>query len=329
MEKLLYQSSAEAAVYTIQSDRVKATISALGATIIRLSVPDRNGVWADVALGFDAPETYLTAPGNLGATIGRYAGRIANGTFCLNGETVELTRNRGKHTIHGGSEGFHCRLWSVLHHDTNRLTLELTSPDGDQGFPGTLKVQADFTVTEGTLMLETRAIADRDTVCSITNHTYWNLAGHDRGVIDGHVLQVDADTYLETDEETIPTGQILALPPEIDLRKAKVLTGLEMDHTLARTGASPSGRLYEPVSGRYLEVTTDLPGMQIYTGDHLKENLAGKGGAIYGPRSGVCLEAQFFPDAPNHPAFPSPVLRTGEEVRHWICWRFGVAGDLP
>lgn len=308
--------------------RAEAAVSTLGATLVSVRTPDRNGSWADIALGFDAAADYLSRPGCLGATVGRYAGRIANGRFPLNGRTVELVKNRPPHTIHGGPEGFHRQLWTVVHQTDTRLELCLTSHAGDQGFPGTLTALAAFSLQDDTLTLEIRARSDDDTVCSITNHVYWNLSGHDSGAIDRHILTVQAETYLETDRDTIPTGGILPVEgtPQ-DLRRPVPLKGRELDHTLLLSGPEglkPAGRLADPVSGRWLRASTDLPALQVYTGDHLPPALPGKGGALYGPRSGLCLEAQFCPDAPNHPNFPSALLPAGTETIHTISWEFGV-----
>ena len=312
----------------ISSPYARVMISTLGANVVRVLLPDRSGHWEDVVLGFDTPEEYLTKPGNLGATIGRYAGRIAGGQFHLHGELIQLRQNRGRHTIHGGPVGFHQKLWTVLEHREDRVVLELISPDGDQGFPGTLAVQAEFRLEKDSLTLETRAVSDQDTVCSLTNHTYWNLAGHQSGTIDEQVLTVWSDTYLETDEETIPTGAIRSLEgTNLDLRHPTRLKSVEADHTFLlgeNSAARLVGRLEDPKSGRWMELFTDLPGVQIYTGDHLRENFAGKDGASYGPRSGVCMEAQFYPDSPNHAHFPSTLLKEGAVAKHWMCWHFGV-----
>lgn len=317
-----------AELYEISSPHARVLISNLGATVVQIWLPDRDGHWEDVVLGFDTPEEYLTKPGCLGATIGRYAGRIANGQFPLHGEMIQLEQNRGRHTIHGGPVGFHQKLWTVLEHREDRLELELVSPDGDQGFPGKLMVQATFRLEQDTLTLETRAVSDKDTVCSLTSHTYWNLAGHASGTMDGQVLTVFSDACLETDADTIPTGVIQSLEgTRLDLRKPTVLKKVEADHTfLLRNDALTQfvGRLEDLESGRWMELFTDRPGVQIYTGDHLREGLTGKDGAVYGPRSGVCMEAQFYPDSPNHPLFPSTLLRKGEVAVHQMRWRFGV-----
>lgn len=318
---------------TLSSENVQVTISTLGATIVGVRTPDKSGVWADIALGFDTPAEYLEKPGCLGATIGRYAGRIANGAFLLNGNMVELMKNRGIHTIHGGPEGFSRRLWSVRKLENDHLELELFSPDGDQGFPGAVTVQADFTLNGHTLTLKTAASSDADTVCSLTNHVYWNLSGHDSGTVDGQLLSVPAKEYLETDEDTIPTGRKLSLKgTALDLQAPTLLEAVEADHSFLLLSSGGmiqlAGRIQDPVSGRWLELSTDLPSVQIYTSDHLPEGMPGKNGAVYGPRSGVCLESQFYPDSPNHVDFPSTVIHKGEAVTHWICWRFGTKTDM-
>jgi len=324
----LLPDGSTAELYEISSSHARVVISNLGATVVQLWLPDCDGHWEDVVLGFDTPEEYLKKPGCLGATIGRYAGRIANGRFPLHGEIIRLERNRGRHTIHGGPVGFHQRLWTVLEHREDRLVLELISPDGDQGFPGNLTVQITFQLEHDVLTMESRAVCDADTVCSLTNHTYWNLAGHSSGTIDMQVLTVFSDTCLETDEDTIPTGAFQPLEgTKLDLRTPAVLSRIEADHTFLLQETKTSqfvGRLEDPESGRWMELFTDLPGVQIYTGDHLREGLAGKDGAVYGPRSGVCMEAQFYPDSPNHPHFPSTLLRKGEVATHQMRWRFGV-----
>lgn len=318
---------------TLSSEDVQVTISTLGAAIVGVRTPDKSGVWADIALGFDTPAEYLEKPGCLGATIGRYAGRIANGTFQLNGKPVALMKNRGVHTIHGGPDGFSRRLWSVRILEDDRLELELFSPDGDQGFPGAVTVWADFALKENVLTLKTVAVSDTDTVCSLTNHVYWNLMGHDSGTVDGQLLSVPAKEYLETDRDTIPTGRkhsLMGTP--LDLHTPTLLETIEADHSflLPSSGGKiqSAGRIQDSVSGRWLELSTDLPSVQVYTSDHLPEGMQGKNGAVYGPRSGVCLEPQFYPDSPNHADFPSTVIHKGETVTHWICWRFGTKTDM-
>lgn len=317
---------------TLVSPFAEIAISTLGATIVSVRTPDRNGTWADIALGFDCANDYLERPGCLGATIGRYAGRIAQSRFSLNGQTVQLAQNHPAYTLHGGPEGLHRKLWAIRRQTETELELSLWSPDGDQGFPGNLETTVRFTLHTDTLTMSIRAVSNADTVCSITNHVYWNLAGHSSGTIDEQILSVPAERYLETDADTIPTGHILPVSgTPRDLRPPVPLKGRTLDHTLLlpeQTGLQTAGRLYEPVSGRCLTVSTDLPAVQIYTSDHLPLHMPGKGGAVYGPRSGVCLEAQFCPDSPNHEHFPSTLLRAGTIMDRRICWTFGIVDKL-
>lgn len=316
-----------AEVCRLTSSGAEVEISTLGATLVSVRIPDRAGQWADVALGFEDPNHYLTRSGCLGATIGRYAGRIGHGRFPLNGSMVTLEKNRGDHTIHGGPEGFHRQLWEILSQTENHLELGLHSPDGDQGFPGAMEVRVVYTLTENSLKLEYHARSTVDTVCSMTNHVYWNLAGHDSGTIDGHRITVPAETCLETDGETIPTGCFLPLAgTPLDLRTMRPMEQVHADHTFLLPDAGLlhlAGRVEEPISGRWMEVWTDYPAVQVFTADRMAES-GGKNGAQYGPRRGFCLEAQHCPDAPNHPNFPSALLLAEEDFYHEIVWRFGI-----
>lgn len=317
----------KAELYTLESSFAQVDISNFGATIVAVRLPDRNGIWEDVALGFDTPAEYLERGGCHGATIGRYAGRIANARFVLNGKTVQVAQNRGNHMIHGGTVGFHRRLWEVCRADSSCLELKMVSEDGDQGFPGTLTVFAVFSLEKDVLTLEFRANTDADTPFNMTNHVYWNLAGHGSGTVDEHILQVPAEECLETDAENIPTGKFLSLiGTELDLRQPIKMETVHADHSFLLKydgGMHSAGRVYEPESGRWLEVSTDWPCVQVYTADTMKP-MPGKGGAVYGPRGGMCLEAQACPDAPNHENFPSAILRSGECLSRKICWKFGV-----
>lgn len=314
------QKGEGAGLYKIASEHVSVEISTLGATIVSLLLPDRFGQWADVVLGFDSPEDYLTMPGNLGATIGRYAGRIRSGEFFLSGKKVILDKNRGMHTIHGGPEGFHQRIWSVLEYTPSSVCMELISPDGDQGFPGELRVRTSFGVEKNCFRIVTACSSDATTVCSLTNHAYWNLAGHSSGTIDRHWLMLASGKCLEADDENIPTGKFLDLAGSAhDFRMSRQLRGIEADHTMLLPGEGIrfAGQLSDPDSGRSMMLYTDFPAIQLYTGDHLPKEMPGKHGACYGPRSGLCLETQFYPDSPNHENFSSTILAPGEcRVNH-------------
>ena len=316
-----------AQLHTLRAEGIEADISTLGASIISVRTPDRNGVWSDIVLGFDSAAEYLERPGCHGATIGRYAGRIGQGRFTLNGTLWELEKNRGAHTIHGGPVGFHRRLWTVCAASEEQVELELFSPDGDQGFPGAVTVRAIFRVEQNALFLEIHAQSDADTPFSMTNHVYWNLSGHASGTVDGHVLTVPAETYLETTEENIPTGQQQSLAgTPLDLRTPVRMEHVHADHSflLPDWGKTRfAGRIHEPSCGRWMELSTDMPCVQVYTADKMAA-MSGKSGAAYGPRCGMCLEAQFCPDSPNHPEFPEAILPAGAKRQYQICWRFGV-----
>ena len=313
--------------YTLKSDSVQVDILTLGATIAAVRTPDKNGVWADIALGFDTPEEYIECPWCLGATIGRYAGRIANGRFVLNGKLVQVAQNRGDHMIHGGTVGFHQRVWEVCRADDTCLELKLFSEDGDQGFPGAMTVWVTFLLENNILTLEYSGTSSADTPFNMTNHVYWNLAGHSSGTIDEHVLMVPAQEYLETDKDKIPTGRVLQLKDYgLDLRCPVKMESVHADYSFLLPDDGKmnlAGTVYEPSGGRWLKVMSDLPSVQVYTADGMAV-MEGKNGAIYGPRKGMCLETQFYPDAPNHENFPSAILRAGEEATHRICWKFGV-----
>ena len=316
-----------AEIYTLKSSAVEADIATLGATIAAVRVKNIDGTWTDVALGFDTPEEYLKCPWCLGATIGRYAGRIANGQFELNGTTWQLKKNRDTYTIHGGPVGFHQQIWNVCQAADDVLELKLISPDGDQGFPGMVTVSVAFRLEQDALTLEYRAMSDADTPFNMTNPVYWNLAGHDSGTVDEHVLMVPSKAYLETDGDKIPTGCILPLKgTELDLQIPKLVKHVHADHSFLLPDDGEMhlvGRIFEPASGRWVEVTSDLPSVQVYTADGMAV-MAGKQGATYGARTGMCLEAQFYPDSPNHENFPSAILMAGEELVRRIRWQFGI-----
>lgn len=324
----LLPDGTEAELFTLRASGIEVDISNFGATIVAVRTPDRNGTWADIVLGFDSAKEYLEAPGNIGATIGRFAGRIANARFPLNGKQVQLEKNRGKHSIHGGPVGFHHRIWSVTTFSNDILELSLFSPDGDQGFPGAVQVTLRFTAEPNTLTLEYTAKALDDTICSMTQHTYWNLAGHNSGEINGQFLLVPGEGYLEVDQETIPTGTIFSVGDgDTDLRNGRPLSELFLDRVYLlpeADGLQLAGRAWDPNSGRCLEVLSNMPCSQIYTSDHLPTMVKGKSGAVYGPHHGFCIETQGCPDAPNHQNFPQVTLRAGAVYQQKTVWIFGL-----
>jgi aldose 1-epimerase len=282
--------------YTLAGN-IEVTVLTLGATLNSVNVDGTN-----VTLGHDSVAGYLDHIGYRGATVGRCANRIANGRFTLDGVEHRLSVNEAPNTLHGGVDGFNRRLWSARV-DGEDVVMELTSPDGDQGFPGTLHVEVRYAVSGSELRLDYRAVTDRATVVNLTSHAYWNLAGG--GPIDDHELQVDASRYTPVDATLIPTGAVADVAgTSLDFTRPRPLGPEVYDENFVLDEGS--ARLFDPASGRTLELVTTQPGLQVFTGD----------------RGGVALETQAFPDAPNQPAFPSTVLRPGEEYRQSTGYRF-------
>lgn len=320
--------------FTIEDGPMSVELLSLGATIRAIRVPDREGKICDVCLGYDTVEEYCTRDGYIGASIGRHANRIGKARFSLNGQEYQLTANEGANQLHGGNVGFDRKLWDYTCGE-NSVTFMLDAADGEEGFPGNLHVEVTYTLKEGTLTIDYRAVSDMDTVVNLTNHAYFNLAGHDGGVVDDHVLMVCAESYTPTDAENIPTGEIAPVEGTVfDLRSGEKLGDRLYHSDLARTngydhnfaltaGAAPAAELWCPRTGIALQVTTTLEGVQIYTAGSLTER-DGKNGARYGKGHAVCLETQHFPDAVNHENFISPVLKAGSEYRETTNYRFCV-----
>nr|WP_246315039.1 aldose epimerase family protein [Kineococcus aurantiacus] len=317
-----------------------------GARIQSVRAPDRDGVRADVALGFADLAPYTGKGRSFGATIGRFANRIAGGAFVLDGQAVQIPPTDRGNAIHGGPHPFSEARWSA--HPVEGacgVRFSLLSPDGDNGFPGALSVHVTYVLHGGRLTVEYEATTDATTVLNLTNHAYWNLAGDGSGTVDAHLVQVAADTFLPLDPTGLPTGEFRAVEgTPFDLREAvpvgyrvdaddeQLVLGKGFDHCYVladvpggRRGATFAARVHEPVSGRTLEVWTDQPGVQFFTGGSLAGTLVGKAGATYGPRAGLALETQAFPDAPNHPEFPTTVLLPGEEFSSVTEFRFSVS----
>jgi aldose 1-epimerase len=284
----------------------------LGGILQSVSVGDVN-----VALGDSTVEEYLAGDAYLGALIGRYANRIAAGRFVLDGRVHRLPLNEPPNSLHGGAEGFDRRLWTVVAADGAAVELALESPDGDQGYPGTLAARVRYRVAGDELRIDYRARTDAPTVVNLTSHAYWNLAGQGSGPVDGHVLWLSADAYLPVDDATLPTGAIEDVRgTAFDFAaEPRVLGERPYDHTFVLRRPGLAARLTDPASGRTLELSTDRPGLQVYTGDRLT--------GTYPRRAGIALEPQAFPDAPNRPHFPSTVLRPGDEFRSTTSLRFG------
>lgn len=326
---------------TLRDGPFTCGIITYGGAVRSLTVPDRNGNPVDVALGFDTLADYLAQDKFIGALVGRYANRIAGARFTLGGRVFPLAANDGANHLHGGWRGFDKRVWTVESLTRERAELSLFSPDGEEGYPGGLWVRAAYTLREGGLEVEYRAHSDGDTVCNLTNHTYFNLSGHGSGPVDGQRVQILAGRYTPTGEGSIPTGALEAVEgTPMDLRQPRTIgEGLESgfaqlrlaggyDHNWAVDGwdgtLRPAARAFSPDTGIGMEVLTTMPGVQFYTGNYLDGCPAGKGGAPYGRRWGFCLETQFFPDSPNQPDFPSPALRPGEVFTGKTVYRFTV-----
>jgi aldose 1-epimerase len=326
--------------YTLRAGALSCGVITFGGSLRFLQVPDRAGKSVDVLLGFDSLEAYRTHGKSLGALVGRYANRIGGARFPLSGETYTLAANdHGVNHLHGGLLGFNKRVWTVEDAADSRLTLSLFSPDGDEGYPGNLTVRVTYVLTEEGLTIEYKARCDRDTVCNLTNHAYFNLSGHDSGPVGDQTIQLLADHYTPTDSLSIPTGEIAPVEgTPMDLREPtpigaridedfpQLLQAGGYDHNWVLRGElgalRPIARAASSKTGIAMEVLSTLPGVQFYTGNYLSGIPAGKDGAAYDRRWGFCLETQFFPDSPNHESFPSCVLRAGEDFSHTAVFRF-------
>lgn len=323
-------------------------IIALGAAIPSLSVPDRAGKVADVALGYATPREYLAKPQYFGATVGRYANRIAHGKFTLDGRQYTLETNDGPNHLHGGAHGFDKAVWnidSVSSGSPARVVLSYLSRDGAGGYPGTLQTTATYTLSErNELSVEYRATTDRPTIVNITNHTYFNLAGATaHSDILNHRLTLDAEAYTPVDATLIPTGERRKVAgTAFDFRQARTIgefihdgrdeqlrLGRGYDHNFVLNGRAgtlrPAARLEDPLSGRVMQLLTTAPGVQFYSGNFLDGTSVGKAGRIYRQGDGLCLEPQVFPDSPNRPDFPSARLDPGQEYVNTMVFRFSVA----
>jgi aldose 1-epimerase len=315
---------------------LKATLTNFGAILTGLEAPDRHGKRADVTLGHDTLAGWISDKAYLGATVGRFANRIAHGRFTLDGRTYQLATNDGPNHLHGGRKAFHKFVWETVDAEDAAVEFRRVSPDGEEGYPGTLTATVRYTLTDDNeLRVEFRATTDKPTIVNLAHHSYWNLAGDPRSTILDHELTLHADQYLPVGTSLIPTGERAAVagtpmdftkPNVIGKRIAQVPGGY--DHCWVVRGAGgtvrPAARLREPVSGRVMEIATDQPGIQFYSGNFLDGSIRGKGGVAYQYRCGLCLETQRWPDSPNQPGFPSPVLRPGETYFHTMVHRFGV-----
>ncbi len=318
------------------------TVTDLGATLVSLVVPDLKGNLLDVVLGYDTPEEYLAGDCYFGAVIGRNGNRIDKGCFVIDGKTYQLPINDHENNLHSGPNGIQTRRWEVADVDESarRITFHLISPDGDNGFPGNFDMEMSYTLTEeDAVVLHYSGSSDQDTIANMTNHSYFNLAGHDAGSIEGHLVKLNAEFYTPVrDEQAIPTGEIAPVAgTPMDFRTAKPI-GLEInadfeqlkfaggyDHNYILPGDGSElqkvAEVFCPASGICMGVVTDLPAVQFYTGNFITDQ-AGKGGAGYHRRQGLCLETQYAPNAINEPAFLSPLLKAGERYETETRYRF-------
>lgn len=333
-------------LYTFtNANGLEASITNFGGRVVKLLVPDRNGAFEDVALGFDNLDGYLAKNPYFGALVGRYANRIARAQFVLDGQTYKLATNDGSNSLHGGTKGFDKVVWtpSEASQDGGQaLELAYRSVDGEDGYPGNLDVRVVYRLTDGNeLRIEYFATTDRKTVLNLTNHSYFDLSGQGKGNVLDHVVTIHADRFTPVDHNLIPTGELKSVEgtpfdfrrpvrvgEHIDEKEEQLKLGIGYDHNFVLnsggSGLTLAARATEPKSGRVLEVLTTQPGIQFYTGNHLDGSVRGKGGVIYGFRSGFCLETQHFPDTPNQPNFPSTELAPGEEFRASTVFRFAI-----
>ena len=320
---------------------MEAAITNYGGILVRLTAADRQGKFADVVLGFDTLAPYLGKHPHFGCITGRYANRIGGAAFTLDGVEHNVTANSGKNHIHGGKLAFDKKVWQArVLADRNGLELRHVSPDGDEGFPGTLDCTVTYVLDDANrLSIEYQATTDKPTVVNLTNHSYFNLAGEGSGDILGHELQIHAESFTPTDDGLIPTGEVASvLGTALDFTQPRRIgeriganfkplvqgKGYDHNYVLKGEGLRPAARVREPVSGRVMELLTTDPGVQLYTGNHLK-GVAGKGGHVYEARHGFCLETQIWPDAVNQAGFPEAVLRPGQVLRQETDYAFAKA----
>ena len=317
---------------------ISTSILTWGGIIRTLVVGDRAGNPADLILGFDSLESYEARHPYFGTITGRFANRIARGRFTLEGATYTLAINNGPNHLHGGVDGFDRKVWNATTSSTSdavHLTLSYVSPDGEEGYPGELSTTVTYTLTSrDELVIKYEATTTKSTPINLTNHAYFNLAGHNSGDILKHELMIDAERMVPVDDTSIPLGPLAEVagtafdfrtPHPIGERISQVGIGYDHNYVLADAPRELhlAARGIDPKSGRYLEVLTTEPGVQLYTGNYLDGTLTGKGGATYKKHAGFCLETQHFPDSVNQPTYPSTILRPGETFRSTTVMRFG------
>jgi len=330
-------------LYSLRTEGAQVEITEYGGRIVSIKTPDRAGRFSEITLGFDSLSEYLSNKPFFGALIGRYANRIAHGRFVLDGESYQLALNAGDGSLHGGNVGFDKRLWQSKRIKQG-VQLTYVSPDGEEGYPGTLTTVVRYTLVGNELHLEYRATSDKDTVVNLTNHTYFNLTGNPENTILGSRLTIAADRFTPIDADRIPVGNLQsvagtpfdfrsahAIGERIDQQDPQLQRGGGYDHNwvlaMSPRALSLAATVIEPVSGRRMDVFTTEPGIQFYSGNNLDGSVVGKQGVRYPRRSGFCLETQHFPDSPNHPGFPSTELKAGATFRSLTIYRFSTARE--
>lgn len=333
-------------IYTLQNARMEVRVISYGAILVSIRAPGRGARGADVVVGHDSLDGYLTRSRFFGALVGRYGNRIGGAQFTLDGRTYALAKNNGANHLHGGVKGFDKVVWQGSYNKqpgaSASVTFTRTSPDGEEGYPGSLAVRVTYTLSQtNELIIDYHATTDKPTIVNLTNHSYFNLSGEGSGDILGHRVTIDADHYTPVDAGQIPTGEIapVAGTPFDFRQETPIGARIDADHEQLRIGSgydhnfvlrkngpglAHAVRVVDPVSGRTMDVSTTEPGVQFYTGNKLDGSYNGKSGHVYGRRSAFCLETQHFPDSPNKPAFPSTVLRPGQEYRSTTVYAFGV-----
>ena len=336
--------SAELYILT-NKNGMQAEVTNYGATLVALRVPDRDGKLGDVILGYDNVAGYEGGTAYFGATVGRYANRIAHAKFTLDGKAYTLAKNDGENTLHGGATGFNKRFWTAEDVSSDAgaaLQLTYLSKDGEEGYPGNLNITVTYSLPADRkeLRIEYRATTDKDTVINVSNHAYYNLAGQGNGDILKHELTLYASRFTPVDQTLIPTGELrevkgtafdftkpAAIGARIDHDDQQLKYGKGYDHNWvldhkAKDPLAPAAEAYDPQSGRVLEISTTEPGVQFYSGNFLDGSIHGKEGKVYGHRFAFCLETQHFPDSPNHPDFPTTVLKAGQHFHSVSVYRF-------
>lgn len=325
---------------TLEANGLRVVLLTWGARLAELWIPDAKGTLADIVLGHDTLQDWQTHGKYLGATCGRYANRIGGGRLQLDGRAIQLDRNEGENSLHGGSRGFDLKHWRLSDHSDTHVTFATTSPDGDMGYPGTLQAQTTYLIDGQGLSIAMTATTDAPTIVNLVNHAYFNLAGQGAGDVMGQHLQVDAGHYLPVDGQLIPTGEVLSVAyTAFDFRQSRTIGASlpgpgAFDHNLCLSaplgadGLRPCLVATDPASGRRMRLSTTEPGVQLYTGAHFADG-PGKQGARYPRFAGYAVETQRFPDTPNNPQFPSARLDPGQTYRHVMRFDFTPAQGRP